>query len=197
MKLYEMTEIFNELFDRFDEINNYIPDIDADGRYIDGNGQIITDLEQYRNNLLSAWFDTLEGIEGEFNEKAENIAAYLKGMYIETAAIKDEESALRRRRQALEKSADKLKAHLMACMQAIGVKKIDMPRARLTIRKNAESVAVDDEIAFINWAQENGKDDLLKYSLPDIRKSETKKALQAGEKLPHARLVRTESLIIK
>lgn len=196
MKLFELTNLFNDLFDRFDDINNYVPDTDADGRYIDGNGDIIEDLEAYRNNMLAAWFDTLEGIEGEFNEKAENIAAYLKGLYVEAAAIKDEESALKRRRQRIENSADRLKAHLMTAMQAIGVKKIDTPRARMTIRRNAESVAVEDDLKFIKWAQDH-HDNLLKYDLPDIRKSEVKKLLQAGEELPFVRLTRTESLIIK
>lgn len=196
MKLFEISNLFNDLFDRFDDINNYVPDTDADGHYVDGNGNIISNLEEYRSTLLSAWFDTLEGIEGEFNEKAENIAAYLKGMYIEAAAIKDEEAALRRRRQSIEKNADRLKGYLLNAMNAIGVKKIDMPRARLTIRKNAESLIVDDELGFISWAQENA-DNLLKYSVPDIRKSDAKKMLQAGRPLPFVHLERTESLIIK
>ena len=78
MELYQMTEQFNELFDRFDEIDNYIPDTDEFGRYIDGNGEIIEDLNAFREKLRSAWFDTLVGLEAEFNDKAENIAVYLK-----------------------------------------------------------------------------------------------------------------------
>lgn len=196
MKLYELTDIFNELFDRFDEINNYVPDTDADGRYIDASGNTIGDLEEYRSMMLAAWFDTLEGIEGEFNEKAESIAAYLKGLYVEAAAIKEEEAILRRRRQSLEKSADKLKLYLLKSMKAIGVKAIDMPRARLTVCKNAASLIVDDEIGFINWAQKNA-DGLLKYSMPEIRKAEAKKMIQSGQELPYIHLERSESLIIK
>ena len=45
MKLYEMTKQFNELFDQFDEIDNYIPETDEFGRYIDGNGDIIEAVE--------------------------------------------------------------------------------------------------------------------------------------------------------
>ena len=196
MKLYELSCQFDELFDRFDEISNYTPDTDADGQYIDSGGNKIEDLEAYRGAMLTAWFDTLEGIEGEFNEKAENIAAYLKGLYIEAAAIKDEEAVLRRRRQSIEKNADGLKAYLLSAMKKIGVKKIEMPRARMSIRKNAESVVVDDTIGFIKWAQDHN-DDLLKYDIPDIRKSEVKKLLQSGDELPFVHLTRTESLIIK
>jgi len=153
MKLYELTGLFNQLFDQFDDINNYIPDTDANGRFIGADGEIIDDLEAYRERMLSAWFDTLEGIEGEFNMKAESIAAYMKGLYVEAAAIREEEAILRRRRQSLEKSADRLKLHLLNSMKAIGVKTIDMPRARMTVRKNAASLVVDDELSFISWAQ--------------------------------------------
>lgn len=71
-----------------------------------------------------------------------------------------------------------------------------MPRARLTIRKNAESLVVDDELNFIKWAQENAQE-LLKVKLPDIRKTDTKKLIQSGKSLPYVHLDRSESLIIK
>ena len=196
MKLYQMTEQFNELFDQFDEIDNYIPETDEFGRYIDGNGDIIEDLDAFREKLRSAWFDTLVGLEAEFNDKAENIAVYLKSLYIEAAAMHDEEKTLKARRMVIEQRAERLKKHLIKSMNAIGVKKIDMPRARLTIRKNAESLVVDDEIGFIEWAQENAQE-LLKVKLPDIRKTNTKKLIQSGKDLPYVHLERTESLIIK
>lgn len=180
MKLYEMTEQFNELFDRFDEIDNYTPDTDEFGRYIDGNGEVIADLEAFREKLRSAWFDTLVGLEAEFNDKAENIAVYLKSLYVEAAAMHDEERTLHSRRLVIEQRAERLKKHMIASMNAIGIKKIDMPRARLTIRKNAESLVVDDELGFIRWAQENAQE-LLKVKLPDIRKTDTKKTDSVGQ----------------
>jgi len=196
MELYQMTEQFNELFDRFDEIDNYTPDTDEFGRYIDGNGEVIADLEAFREKLRSAWFDTLVGLEAEFNDKAENIAVYLKSLYVEAAAMHDEERTLHSRRLVIEQRAERLKKHMIASMNAIGIKKIDMPRARLTIRKNAESLVVDDELGFIRWAQENAQE-LLKVKLPDIRKTDTKKLIQSGKSLPYVHLDRSESLIIK
>lgn len=50
-------------------------------------------------------------------------------------------------------------------------------------KNNAESLVVDDELGFIKWAQENA-DELLKYSAPEIRKSDTKRLVQGGEKHP-------------
>lgn len=196
MELYQMTEQFNELFDQFDEIDNYTPDTDEFGHYIDGNGEIIADLEVFREKLRTAWFDTLVGLEAEFNDKAENIAVYLKSLYVEVAAMQDEERTLHARRLIIEQRAERLKKYMIASMNAIGLKKIDMPRARLTIRKNAESLVVDDELNFIKWAQENAQE-LLKVKLPDIKKTDTKKLIQSGKSLPYVHLDRSESLIIK
>ena len=196
MKLYELSATFADLFDRFDEINTYTPDTDADGNYIGDDGEIITDLEALRESYRQAWFDTLTAIEGEFDAKAENIAVYIKNMSAEVIALKQEEDALKRRRLAFEKSVERMKAYLLGSMHAVGRLKIDTPRARLSIRKSAESLVVENDAAFIEWAQAH-KNDLLKYAQPEIRKSDAKKLVQAGEPLPFVHLTRTESLTIK
>ena len=97
-----------------------------------------------------------------------------------------------------EKQAERLKDYVVKCMDDIGVKKIDGIRAACSLRNNAESVEVINDIEFINWAQANDRDDLLKYELPTIKKTPLKKELQQGAKgIPGVRLTRTRSLIIK
>lgn len=196
MTLYELTGAFAELFDRFEEIDSFTPDTDANGNYIGENGNIITDLEALRESYRQAWFNTLDGIEAEFDEKAESVAVYIKNMSAEIKALKQEEDALKRRRMAFEKSVERLKGYLLGSMHTVGRLKIDMPRAKLSVRKNAESLVVDDDLLFIEWAQAHNES-LLKYSLPEIRKTDAKKLLQAGQALPFVHLTRTESLTIK
>lgn len=186
MKLYELSNQFADLFDRFDEINEFTPE----------DGEEIPDLDAFRESMREAWFDTLSGIEEEFDIKAENIACYIKNINAEIKAMKEEEAALRRRRQAFEKSVERMKGYLLGSMLAIGRSKIDTPRARLSVRNNAESIVIDDAAGFIGWAEENAVE-LLKYAAPEIRKTDAKKLLQAGEVLPFAHLTRTESLTIK
>lgn len=195
MQLYTLSQTFNDLFSRFDDINSFEPDTNADGQPIDENGNIINPI-QYKEMLLSAWFDTLEGIEGEFELKAENIAVMLKNYKAEIEAIKQEEQALKRRRQTKERQLDSLKAYLLNQMTAIGRTKIDTPKARLSIRNNAPSLVVDDELSFIDWAQ-NHNDGLLKYSLPEIRKREVLALVKAGENIPCVHSERSRSLTIK
>ena len=196
MKLYEITGLFSELFDRFDEIAGYTPDTDEYGRYITEEGDIIDDLDAYRESLLTAWFDTLTGIEGEFNEKAENTAVYIKNLSAEINALKAEKKILTSRIAQAEKQVERMKRYLLQSMRAIGVKKIDMPRARLTLRLNPESVEIENEQALIHWAQEHD-DSILKYSDPEIKKNDVKSLLRMGEQIPYAHLLRKESLTIK
>lgn len=194
-RLFDISADFEALFNSFDEIQEMEFEKNEDGKFVDSDGNII-DPEVYRADLLQAWFDTLEGIEEEFNFKAENTAQYIKSLKAEEAAIKSEEDKLKKRRQQYSRKIECMTVYLKNCMEQIGVKKIEMPRARLTIRNNAPSLKISDEIAFINMLQENGRDDLLKYSLPEIRKTEIKKLIKTGEVFEGATLESSQSLII-
>lgn len=76
MKLYELTEMFSDLFNQFDSINEWEPDTNADGIPIDDDGNIIKNVDAYRNEMLTAWFDTLEGIEGELMKSRKYSSLY-------------------------------------------------------------------------------------------------------------------------
>ena len=75
-RLFDISADFEELFNKFDEIQEMEFEKNEDGRFIDADGNIV-EPELYRADLLQAWFDTLEGIEEEFNFKAENTAQYI------------------------------------------------------------------------------------------------------------------------
>lgn len=197
MKLYELTESFAELFSQFEDINEYEPDTDADGQPIDGNGDIIEDVEAYKEKMLTAWFDTLEGIEGEFDEKAESIAIYIKQLKAEAKMLKAEKAAIAKRQSQKEKQAESLKTYLFKSMQALGRQKIDMPRAVMSLKKNAPSLVVDDEISFVEWAEEHNLDHLLKYSMPEVKKNDVKALCKKGEEIPFVHIEAKQSLSIK
>ena len=80
MKLYELTEEMNLAAESLEAALAWEPDTDADGRPVDDDGNVIENVEAYRADMLAAWQDTLEGISGEFDEKAGNIAAYIKNL---------------------------------------------------------------------------------------------------------------------
>lgn len=196
MKLYELTESFAELFSQFEDINEYEPDTDADGQPIDNNGDIIEDVEAYKEKMLTAWFDTLEGIEGEFDVKAESIAVYIKQLKAEANILKFEKSAIAKRQSQKEREVEKLVAYLLNAMKAIGRSKVDMPHAVVSIRNNAPSLVVDNEAEFVSWAQENN-DSLLEYIMPKVKKNDVKKLCKNGEAIPFVHMESKQSLSIK
>lgn len=196
MKLYEISSNFQTLFEQLDAISSYEPSKSDSGLYVDDDGCVIIDLEAYKENMIEALFDTLDGIEQELETKAESIAVHIKELKAEAEQLKAEEKSLKKRRLAKEFQSDKLKEYLICCMNIAGCKKIDRPKALVSVRTNAESVCIADEKAFIEWAMQNN-DSLLKYSEPEVKKTEVKNLLKSGEKVPYAKLERTQSLIIK
>ena len=197
MKLYELTEMYSDLFNQFDAINEWEPDTNADGMPIDDDGNIIANVDAYKNKMLTAWFDTLTGIEGEFDEKAESIAIYYKQLLAEAKMLKAEKAAIAKRQSQKEKQAESLKTYLFKSMQALGRQKIDMPRAVMSLKKNAPSLVVDDEISFVEWAEEHNLDHLLKYNMPEVKKNDVKALCKKGEEIPFVHMKAKQSLSIK
>ena len=178
MKLFEISNDFTELFNKLESLEE------------------IEDQEE-RQLATGAWFDTLDGMESEFEQKAENVAQYIKELRAESDAIREEEKVLSARRRAKEKRTDSLTYYLMNCMKQISRDKIETARCKLSIRRNAESVQCEDEYALAAQLAKQGRDDLLRFKDPELNKTALKAALKAGEQLDGAQLVRTESLIIK
>lgn len=194
--LYELSENYTQLFDRFDSINDYEFEKDENGHFVDDDGMVI-DPEAVKTEWLEAWFDTLSGIEEEFDIKAENVAVYIKHLISDVKDMKEERSKLSERIKAKERKAEQLKKYLFDNMRLIGVNKIDRPRACLTVRKNAASLVVDDEDKFISMLQHIGRDDLLRYAKPEIRKTDIKNLMKLGETFDGASLESGFSMTIK
>lgn len=195
-QLFDYAETFDQLFASYDSIANWEPDTDADGNFIDANGNIIENVVVYKEQMLQAWFDTLEAVEGEFDVKAENLACYIKQLKAEAETLKKEKLAFTKRQAQKEKQAEKLTKYLLSSMQAAGKTKIDMPRAVINIKRNAPSLVISDELGLVDWLMKNN-DKLLKYEMPTVKKAEVKKQLKAGEEIPFVQLESKSSVTIK
>lgn len=195
--LYNLTGDFVELFDKFDEIDNYEPDWDENGNPIDSDGNVIGDVVELKESMLTAWFDTLDGIEEAFEDKAVNVAIAVKNMRAEAEQLKAEKLRLAKRQTQKEKAAERLEKYLLTSMQAIGREKIDKPQAVIRVKKNPESTVIDNEESFIEWAEANGYNDLLKYEQPTVRKTKVKGLLQRSVDLPFVHLEQKTKIDIK
>ena len=139
---------------------------------------------------------TLECVEAEFTDKAENVAAYVKVLSSEAKMLEAEEKALKARREQKVKQAESLKAYLMNSMQRVNLNKIEGVMAKISITKGRESTEITDPKAFVEWAKVND-DSLLKYKDPDISKTAVKAAIEAGREIPYAAVVRRPGLTIR
>jgi hypothetical protein len=80
--------------------------------------------------------DTLESIEGEIEEKADNYAKMIKSILADAQVIKDEEDRLYNRRKSLENRAKALKDNLEANLKFIGKTKFKTELFSFNIQKN-------------------------------------------------------------
>lgn len=194
-RLFDISAEFSQLFDQYDNIQEMEFDCNEAGEPVDAEGNVI-DPETFRADMLQAWFDTLEGIEGEFEAKAENVAQYIKSLKAIEADIKEEERKLNRRRKTYERKIENMTTYLKNCMSMMNLKKLETAKAKITLKNNAPSLIINDEGKFIDMLQENGRDDLLRYTAPAIDRTAVKKLIKDGEQFEGACLEASQSLII-
>lgn len=133
--------------------------------------------------------DTLESLQFELEEKADNIACLIKTLQAETEAIKAEAKNLTERAKAKEAKADKLTQYLFDTFKAVGADKIETARNVIAIKKNPCSVVLDEGFYIDEYMVE-------KISIqPD--KENIKDELKNGVVIAGARLEQKERLAIK
>ena len=133
--------------------------------------------------------DTLESLQFELEEKADNIACLIKQVEAEAEAIKTEAKNLTDRAKAKETKVERLTQYLLDTLKAVGTDKIETTRNILQVKKNPVSVVLDEGFnhpGFITTKL---------TTVPD--KSLIKEWLQQGKELDGARLEQRERLVIK
>lgn len=136
--------------------------------------------------------DTMEGIEGELEDKADNYARVMKNMEADLNGIKAEIERLSTRKKTIENNIKRMKEALQFSMETTGKTKFKTELFSFGIRKNAPAVVMDEPYI------ENVPERFLKYSDPTINRSAIKEAIQNGEDLEGlAHLEQSTSLSIR
>ena len=86
--------------------------------------------------------DTLEGLSGDLEIKAQNVAYFVRNLEVTAAAIKVHEGEQAARRKAIENRAAAMRDYLARCMEATGIEKIEGPGVKLSFRKSS-AVVID------------------------------------------------------
>tara|TARA_R110000868_G_scaffold154816_1_gene381068 strand:+ start:228 stop:734 length:507 start_codon:yes stop_codon:yes gene_type:complete len=89
--------------------------------------------------------DTLEGIEGDWEDKAEAVAAYIQNIEAAAEAKAEAAKAMQARAKMLEKRADSLRQYLLLQFQFMGKTRVERPAFTLILKNNPQSVVIDDE----------------------------------------------------
>lgn len=139
---------------------------------------------------LAAITDTLEGIEGQLQEKATNVAKFMQNLESAARAIKEAEQQMARRRKAIEGRTQGLKDYLKHNMEASGITKIESPWFVLSIQKNPGAVEIADE----SLLPDDYKREVVSVKVDKVA---IKDALKAGQSVPGAQLVQSTRLAIR
>ena len=159
--------------------NNYVQALD-----------FLTDPEQ--DLPLAVVNDTLEGLEGELQDKAVNVAKFLRNMETTVQAIKAAEDAMAKRRKALDTRVTWLKDYLKTTMEATGISKIECPYFKLSIAKNPAALELFDTAAIP--AQYKHSETV---TIEHIDKATLKSDLAKGQSIQGARLTYGTRLSIR
>jgi hypothetical protein len=135
--------------------------------------------------------DTLEGLSGELEEKAQSVAYMIRNLEVTADAIKAFEVAQAERRKAIERRAESLREYIRRSMEACGITKIEGPGIALSFRKS--SAVVIDEPALIPA-------EFLRTPEPPPPSPDKKliaDAIKAGKEVAGAHVEHRQSLQIK
>lgn len=134
----------------------------------------------------AACVEQLEALQVQREEKLDNIGAYIKNLLAEAKMLKEEEAALKARREAKERKAESLKNYLATALDG---EKFESARVACSWRKS-EAVAVDD----IELLPDEYKVEKTTYTAD---KAKIKEALKAGAEVRGAWLETKNNLQIK
>ena len=133
--------------------------------------------------------DTLEGMSGALELKAQNVVMFARNLEATATAIKEAETAMASRRKAIEHRAAGLRRYALSAMQVAGVQSIECPYFKLSVRKNPPAVEVFDA------AQIPAQ--FMRTPPPAPDKKAITEAIKAGQEVPGARLVSGERLEVR
>ncbi len=152
--------------------------------------EITGELKQIENLDFDAETieNTLDGVRGEFNDKAVAIIKIVENMAADTSVIDAEIERLKARKTTIQNNQKRLRNYLLHNMQATGISKITCPLFTVSLRIGSESVDILDE-------SEIPDKYVIAEVVEKIDKNAIKADLRAGKEVNGAALKRGETTI--
>lgn len=136
--------------------------------------------------------DTLEGLTGDLEAKATNVAKFVRNLDATADMIDEAAKAMQQRANRLRKRAESVKNYLLFNMQATGITKIEAPEFTITLRNNPEAVEIAEGAQIPD-------EFMVQPEPPPPRpdKAKIKAALKAGANVDGCRLVAGQRVEIR
>lgn len=161
----------------------------------------IYELTEDYMNLLSmaedpeideqAFLDTLEGIDGALEDKADGYAKVMKQLEANAGGLDTEIKRLQERKSLMAKNVERMKATLQKMMETTGKEKFKTELFSFNIQNNPPSLVLDNEdIEAIPM-------EYLVPQDPKIDKAKIKADIKAGKEVTFAHMESGRSLRIK
>jgi hypothetical protein len=142
-------------------------------------------LEMADSETGEGFLEVLETLSDAIDNKVESCAKVVKNLQADMAVLKAEEERLSIRRRSVENNIDRLKTYMQESMTAAEKQKIKTALFTVYIVAGRDKVEVDDEaLVPVEYRKEP--------TPPPIDRKAILEALQAGKKVPGARLGLTD-----
>lgn len=149
----------------------------------------LNSIESDDESMAQAISDTLDGMSGELESKAQSVVLFIKNIESDAESISAEIGRLQARKKALENKAESVREYLRYNMEKSGIQKIECPLFTIRCQKGREIVVIEN--------QDSIPDEYVTVKTeikPD--KNAIAKALKEGVDVPGARLELSKSSIV-
>lgn len=155
------------------------------------NHRALMALLESDEDMAEAVADTLEAMEGEFDDKVISIVHVIKNIAMPIPAIDAEMDRLAKRKKRIETQQENMLKYIKVNMEALDKKKIESDLFTVTLKNGRDIVKVEDA--------DKIPSDYMNYKTSSSpMKKEILAALKAGEEIEGVSMVKSEkSLGIK
>lgn len=156
----------------------------------------LADLADMLNKLVEeveyldaqTYSDTLEGVEGAFEVKAEKVVYAIRGMERRASLMKEQLKLFKARIATVEENASYLRTYLQHHLESTGKKSLETPAFAMRLRKSTAVIITNEEDVPFQLLRSTTT------TAPD--KVEIGKQLKAGEVVPGVELEHRTTLTI-
>jgi len=148
--------------------------------------QMFLDVDQETGEVSDEWVQRIEDLQMQKDEKLDNIGAIIKNKMADVKALKDEESALKARREVKEREIENLKNYVSGILNG---EKFESARVVFGFRKSDKIIVDNEEMIPKEFMKQK-----IEYS-PD--KVNIKKAIMDGVQVAGCHIETENNLQIK